>query len=112
MNLTDDDLISAVYDKVGVSRKQAMDLVDLVFETVKEELCAGKNLKITGFGLFKVRQKKERMGRNPRTGTPMMIAERRIMTFTPSRILRNGINGKEVTLPSAAEEEEEPKATD
>jgi len=100
MTLTKAELIDAVYEKVGFSKKEASDLVELVFESMKEELCKGGNIKISGFGKFRVRAKKARMGRNPQTGAAMMISARKVLTFTPSRILRDGINGKATTLPS------------
>lgn len=94
MTLTKAELIDAVYEKVGFSKKEAADLVELVFETIKEELCKGGQIKISGFGKFRVRSKKSRMGRNPQTGEAMVISARNVLTFTPSRILRDGINGK------------------
>jgi integration host factor subunit alpha len=100
MTLTKAELIDSVYEKVGFSKKEAADLVELIFENIKEELCKGGSLKISGFGKFRVRAKKERQGRNPQTGEPMMISARKVLTFTPSRILRDGINGKAVSLPS------------
>ena len=101
MTLTKAELIDAVYEKVGFSKKEAADLVELVFESMKEELCKGGNIKISGFGKFRVRPKKARMGRNPQTGEAMVISARKVLTFTPSRILRDGINGKSAQLPSS-----------
>jgi integration host factor subunit alpha len=63
------------------------------------------SIKISGFGKFRVRSKKARMGRNPQTGDAMVISARKVLTFTPSRILRDGINGKSSVLPSAAGED-------
>lgn len=100
MTLTKAELIDAVYEKVGFSKKEAADFVELVFESMKEELCKGESIKISGFGKFKVTSKKARMGRNPQTGQPMTISARRVLTFAHSRILRDGINGKAVSLPS------------
>lgn len=100
MTLTKAELIDSVYEKVGFSKKEAADLVELVFETIKEELCKGGVIKISGFGKFRVRAKKSRMGRNPQTGQAMVISARKVLTFTPSRILRDGINGKSAQLPS------------
>jgi integration host factor subunit alpha len=100
MTLTKAELIDSVYEKVGFSKKEAADLVELVFETIKEELCKGGVIKISGFGKFRVRSKKSRMGRNPQTGQAMVISARKVLTFTPSRILRDGINGKTAQLPS------------
>lgn len=100
MTLTKAELIDSVYEKVGFSKKEAADLVELVFETIKEELCKGGQIKISGFGKFRVRNKKSRMGRNPQTGEAMVISARTVLTFTPSRILRDGINGKSAVPPS------------
>jgi integration host factor subunit alpha len=105
MTLTKAELIDSVYEKVGFSKKEAADLVELVFESMKEELCKGMSIKISGFGKFRVRSKKARMGRNPQTGDAMVISARKVLTFTPSRILRDGINGKSSVLPSAAGED-------
>ena len=104
MTLTKAELIDSVYEKVGFSKKEAADLVELVFETMKEELCKGGSIKISGFGKFRVREKKSRMGRNPQTGEAMVISARKVLTFTPSRILRDGINGKTAQLPSATKD--------
>ena len=101
MTLTKAELIDNVYEKVGFSKKEAADLVELTFETMKEELCKAQPVKISGFGKFRVRAKKARMGRNPQTGQAMTISARKVLTFRPSRILRDGINGKSTTLPSA-----------
>ena len=100
MTLTKAELIDAIYEKVGFSKKEAAELVELVFEDMKQELCRGGTIKISGFGKFRVRQKKARMGRNPQTGQAMTISERKVLTFTPSRILRDGINGKSALPPS------------
>lgn len=107
MTLTKAELIDAVYEKVGFSKKEAAELVELVFESMKEELCKGGAIKISGFGKFRVRQKKSRMGRNPQTGEAMVISARKVLTFTPSRILRDGINGKSTALPSSAGDDDD-----
>lgn len=100
MTLTKAELIDAIYEKVGFSKKEAAELVEFVFEDIKQELCKGETIKISGFGKFRVRSKKARMGRNPQTGDAMTISARKVLTFTPSRILRDGINGKSAVLPS------------
>jgi integration host factor subunit alpha len=105
MTLTKAELIDSVYEKVGFSKKEAADLVEMMFESMKEELCKGQSIKISGFGKFRVRAKKARMGRNPQTGDAMVISARKVLTFTPSRILRDGINGKSTALPSSVGED-------
>jgi len=109
MTLTKAELIDAVYEKVGFSKKEAAELVELVFESMKEELCKGGYIKISGFGKFRVRPKKARMGRNPQTGEAMVISARKVLTFTPSRILRDGINGKSHALPSSQSDDADEK---
>ena len=79
---------------------------------MKEELCKGDSIKISGFGKFRVRAKKSRMGRNPQTGQAMEISARKVLTFTPSRILRDGINGKSVVLPSSIVEDSDDDDSD
>ena len=82
------ELIDAVYEKVGgFSKKEAAEIVDAVFETMKEVLADGEKIKISGFGNFIVRRKKERVGRNPQTGKPIPISARRVLTFKPSQVL-------------------------
>ena len=112
MTLTKAELIDSVYEKVGFSKKEAADLVEIVFENMKEELCKGDSIKISGFGKFRVRTKKSRMGRNPQTGQAMEISARKVLTFTPSRILRDGINGKSVVLPSSIVEDSDDDDSD
>lgn len=112
MTLTKAELIDSVYEKVGFSKKEAAELVELVFESMKEDLCKGQSIKISGFGKFRVRAKKSRMGRNPQTGEAMEISARKVLTFTPSRILRDGINGKSATLPSAVTDDDDDDSDD
>ncbi len=90
--MTKADLIESVYSQVGFSKKEAADLVDLVFETIKDTLAAGEKIKISGFGNFVVRGKRSRIGRNPQTGTEITISERKVLTFKPSQVLKDALN--------------------
>jgi integration host factor subunit alpha len=90
-------LIEAVADQVGVTKKEATELVELFFETLKSTLAKGKKIKLSGFGNFVVREKKPRLGRNPQTGESMMISARRVLTFRPSPVLRDLVNPKSDT---------------
>ena len=90
--MTKADLTEAIYEKVGFSKKESADLVDLVFETVKETLSDGDNLKVSGFGSFVVRQKEARVGRNPQTGEAITISQRRVVTFKASPVLKDAMN--------------------
>ncbi len=91
--MTKADLVEAVLRADGgLTKKEAAELVDEVFSTLKGTLAQGKQVKITGFGTFVTRDKKERMGRNPQTGAPMLIAPRRVVTFKTSEILKKHVN--------------------
>jgi integration host factor subunit alpha len=91
--MTKSEIVAAVYGKVGgFSKKEAADIVELVFETVKETLGRGEKIKISGFGNFVLRDKRQRRGRNPQTGEPLTITERRVLTFKASQILKAILN--------------------
>ena len=92
MAMTKADIVEALYEKVGFSKKQAADLVELVFESLKDTLSKGKKIKISGFGNFVVRDKRSRVGRNPQTGESIEISARRVLTFRPSQVLRSDVN--------------------
>ena len=92
--MTKAEIVQAVYTKLGgFSKKESADLVDLVFETMKETLGRGEKIKISGFGNFVVRDKKDRMGRDPQRAVPILIPARRVLTFKPSQVLKNILNG-------------------
>jgi len=105
MALTKADLVDTLYEKVGFSKKEATDLVELVFSTLKQKLSEGKKVKISGFGNFVVREKRSRVGRNPQTGKQIEITARRVLTFRPSQVLRSQVNtaldGRPITPDSA-----------
>ena len=91
--MTKADIIERVYEKVGgFSKKEAAEIVETVFQIMKQTLAENQKIKISGFGNFVVRAKKERMGRNPQTGQPIVIAERRVLNFKPSQVLKNALN--------------------
>ncbi len=98
--MTKADIIEGVYEKVGFSKKESAEIVELVFDTVKETLERGDKIKISGFGNFQVRQKKARVGRNPQTGKEIEISARRVLTFRPSQVLKSALNAGD---PSAIE---------
>ncbi|HEX2878070.1 MAG TPA: integration host factor subunit alpha [Polyangiaceae bacterium] len=101
--MTKADIVQAIYMKLGgFSKKEAADLVDLVFETMKETLGRGEKIKISGFGNFVLRDKRERQGRNPQTGNPITITSRRVLNFKASQLLKQSLNGEEEgTAPDA-----------
>ena len=99
--MTKADIIESVYEKVGFSKKEAAEIVEMVFDTIKETLERGEKIKISGFGNFIVRDKKSRVGRNPQTGEEIEISARRVLTFRPSQVLKNALNAGLDDLPVA-----------
>ncbi len=95
--MTKADIVEKVYEKIGFSKKEASELVELVFDSLKGVLKRGEKVKISGFGNFVVREKKERIGRNPQTGVQISISARRVLTFRPSQVLKAVLNGEAVT---------------
>jgi|SRR5262245_46813819 integration host factor subunit alpha len=90
--MTKADIVEAIYEKIGFSKKESADIVELVFDTMKETLEKGEKIKISGFGNFVVRSKKPRIGRNPQTGEEIEISARRVLTFRPSQVLKSALN--------------------
>jgi integration host factor subunit alpha len=90
--MTKADIIEAVYEQIGFSKKEAADVVEIVFEAMKDTLASGEKIKISGFGNFVVRSKRSRVGRNPQTGDVITISQRRVLTFKPSQVLKDSLN--------------------
>jgi integration host factor subunit alpha len=93
--ITRADLVECVFMRIGLPRNECSALVETVLAAISEAAVRGENIKISSFGTFMVRQKRERIGRNPKTGEEVPIAPRRVMTFKPSMILRDKVNGLE-----------------
>ncbi|MBF0285617.1 MAG: integration host factor subunit alpha [Magnetococcales bacterium] len=89
--MTKADLVEAVHSQMTITKKDAAELVDLLFELVREQLENGEEVKISGFGNFNVRSKNTRRGRNPKTGEEISITARKVMTFKPSQILKEKV---------------------
>jgi integration host factor subunit alpha len=89
--ITRADLAESVYQQVGLSRNESADLVEAVLEEISDTLIKGDHVKISSFGSFSIRQKGQRIGRNPKTGVEVPIAPRRVMTFRASQIMRDRI---------------------
>lgn len=104
--MTKADIVEKVYQKIGFSKKEASELVEMVFDTLKGQLQSGEKVKISGFGNFLVRGKGERVGRNPQTGEQIMISARRVLTFRPSQVLKAMLNGEDITGLSDEEDDE------
>ena len=82
----------ALFDQIGLNKREAKDFVDAFFEVLANELAQGQSVKISGFGNFEVHTKSARPGRNPQTGEPVVIAARRVVTFRASGSLRQQVN--------------------
>jgi integration host factor subunit alpha len=95
--ITRADLSEAVYQRVGLSRTESADLVQMVLDEVCDAAVRGEAVKLSSFGSFVVRSKGQRIGRNPKTGVEVPILPRRVMVFKPSNVLKarinNGTNG-------------------
>ena len=85
-------LAYAILRRIGLSRAESADIVDAVLAEIFDVIVSGEDLKLRSFGSFHVRSKKERPGRNPRTGIPATVSARRVVTFKPSGVLRARIN--------------------
>jgi integration host factor subunit alpha len=91
-NVTRKELALSVNEKLGVSQRNAAEMVDTIFATMKETLISGESLKLVQFGTLSVRDKSPRRGRNPRTGESMTITKRKMVSFRPSKRLRERLN--------------------
>lgn len=90
--LTRADLSNAVYREIGLSLSESTELVDAVIEEVSKALEKGEVVKLSSFGTFKLRSKKQRVGRNPKTGVEVPISPRTVLSFNASNILKNKVN--------------------
>ena len=90
--MTKADLVRILNEKIGFSKKECQELVDLFFESIKKVLVDEGKLKLSGFGIFEVRHKKARRGRNPQTNETLTISERNVLIFRPSPVLKRRLN--------------------
>ena len=100
--LTRADLARAIQSAVGLPRREAAELVEMVLGEIIDRLISREEVKLSSFGTFSVREKPERVGRNPRTGAGAKISARLVVTFKPSSILRARIEGGDVSAELAA----------
>ena len=101
--LTRADLAEAVFQKVGLPRNESAELVESVIRDVIGCLERGENVKLSSFGSFSVREKRERVGRNPKTGEVVPITPRRVLVFRASNIMKERINSTLINSKKAAE---------
>jgi len=91
MALTKADMAESLFDELGLNKREARELVDVFFEDLKEALVSGEQIKLSGFGNFDLRDKRERPGRNPKTGEEIPISARRVVTFRPGQKLKSRV---------------------
>ena len=90
--LTRQDISEALYRNVGLSKYESATMLETVLDQISSALVDGKSVKLSSFGTFTPRQKGERVGRNPKTGVSATINARRVITFKPSRLMKERIN--------------------
>ena len=90
--ITRADVAETIYEEIGLSRKDSNDILDMILDEIVKELSAGNDVKLASFGTFALRDKKERPGRNPKTGVEAVISPRRVISFKPSQTMRKQIN--------------------
>ncbi|MFY0613876.1 MAG: integration host factor subunit alpha [Hyphomicrobiaceae bacterium] len=101
--LTRADLAEALVEKVGLPRNESQELVELVLSEISDALANGDPVKLSSFGSFGIREKGERIGRNPKTGEEVPITPRRVLVFRPSNIMKDRINAGLTQHRNAAE---------
>jgi len=87
------DLSEALHEEIGLSRQECSGLVERVLDLIVETLERGETVKLSGFGVFQVREKRARMGRNPKTGEPAAIVPRRVISFRASQLMKAKVDG-------------------
>lgn len=92
--LTRADIAEAMNRKLGLSRSESLGMVEAILDLMSDALAAGENVKISGFGTFLLRDKSERIGRNPKTGVEVPITSRRVLTFRASQMLKERVTGQ------------------
>lgn len=90
--ITRADVAEAIYEEIGLSRKDSNDILDMVIDEIIQELAKGNDVKLSSFGTFSLRDKRARFGRNPKTGVEALISSRRVISFKPSQTMRKTIN--------------------
>ncbi len=93
MALTKEQIITNIYDQVGLSKNMSQKVVERLLDLLKETLEKGEDILISGFGKFVVKEKSSRRGRNPQTSEELQLRERRVVVFKTSGVLRDKING-------------------
>ena len=90
--LTKADLAEQLFDQLGLNKREAKEVVELFFEEISRSLEDNVQVKLSGFGNFELKEKKERPGRNPKTGEEVPITPRRVLTFRPSHLMKDRVS--------------------
>lgn len=88
MALTKAEMAEQLFDELGLNKREAKEMVEMFFEVIRNSLESGTQVKLSGFGNFDLREKKQRPGRNPKTGEEIPISARRVVTFRPGQKLK------------------------
>lgn len=110
MTLTKADIVARVYAQGMLTKSEACASVERSLDIIKDALASGRDVLISGFGKWSVRQKAKRRGRNPQTGDPLLLSPRKVVTFKPSRVLKGGIQGGRVQSPEPGQEQDDKDA--
>jgi integration host factor subunit alpha len=94
--MTKADLVDKIFEKIGLSKKEAQEIIEMLFDTMKQTFVEGESVKISGFGTFNVRNKVARRGRNPKTGEELEISPRKVITFRASNQLKDVLEKQDV----------------
>ena len=103
MTVTKAELANSLYEQVGLNKREAKEIVEIFFEKIREGLEEGKTVKLSGFGGFGLRDKRQRPGRNPKTGEPIPVSARRVVTFKVSQKVKDGIAANAIHLDDTVE---------
>lgn len=101
--MTRAQLSESIYQEVGLSRNESAELLEMVLGEISAALVRGETVKISSFGSFSVRQKGQRIGRNPKTGEEVPILPRKVLVFRPSQLLKARIRGEQIPADSGSE---------
>jgi integration host factor subunit alpha len=91
-SLTKADMAERLYEELGLNKREAKDMVESFFDEIRESLAANEQVKLSGFGNFDLRDKRQRPGRNPKTGEEVPISARRVVTFRPGQKLKDRVD--------------------
>jgi integration host factor subunit alpha len=94
--MTKADLVDRIFEKIGLSKKEAQEIIEILFDTMKQTFVEGESIKISGFGTFNVRQKMARRGRNPKTGNDLEINPRKVISFRASNQIKSALEKRDV----------------